>query len=223
MIGYSWGMGSRYNKLPAVAEVPTAPTPAVPTQGPSPPEASPVRRVEHPCPTCGRELDYISRYDRWYCYSCKAYAPASPVKHACPNCGATLRWIPQYGRWWCDGCRLYASSDLPAPRPGAPATAVPAATALATAGPSGPLVSPGPAIVVHLHRSPMSGIGLIALGLVMWLVYEVLVEFPVYLGMAPALRVPTDVGFLLRFSGFLFVALGTITGFLAARSRETET
>src|SRR6266705_1285430 len=29
----------------------------------------------HPCPTCSRELTYIARYRRWYCYHCRAYAP----------------------------------------------------------------------------------------------------------------------------------------------------
>jgi ssDNA-binding Zn-finger/Zn-ribbon topoisomerase 1 len=41
-------------------------------------EAQPktVQSAQHPCPTCGQELTYIPQYDRWYCYSCRAYAPA---------------------------------------------------------------------------------------------------------------------------------------------------
>src|SRR5437667_176584 len=72
-------------------------------------------RALHPCPTCGRELTYIARYRRWYCYHCRAYAPLSESKFACPTCGAALRWIGQYERWWCDSCRRYAPADLPKP------------------------------------------------------------------------------------------------------------
>src|SRR5207249_593907 len=53
-------------------------------------------RALHPCPTCGRELTYIARYRRWYCYHCPAYAPLSESKFPCPTCGAALRWIGQY-------------------------------------------------------------------------------------------------------------------------------
>jgi len=189
----------------AVAEAQEAPRPREPE----------VRRVEHPCPTCGRELDYISRYDRWYCHICRAYAPASSIKHACPSCGATLRWIEQYDRWWCDACRRYGSVDLPAPRPGSvsEAQAVTASTATTPAPVAAVLAVPA-----HKHRSPVGGIGLIGLGLGTWLAYEVLVEFPVFLGMTPIAAIPPDVGFLLRFSGFLFVALGAITGLAAAKS-----
>src|SRR5256712_11832534 len=53
------------------------------------PEVEPSRAL-HPCPTCGRELTYIARYRRWYCYHCRAYAPVSQSKFACPNCGAAV-------------------------------------------------------------------------------------------------------------------------------------
>ncbi|MGI0149733.1 MAG: hypothetical protein ACREDF_09420, partial [Thermoplasmata archaeon] len=100
---------------------PFTPAPIVAAPSPSPqdviPEASglPIARTLHPCPRCGRELTYISQYDRWYCYSCRTYAPRAKAKFACPTCGASLRWISQYERWWCDSCRRYAPSDLPKP------------------------------------------------------------------------------------------------------------
>ena len=32
----------------------------------TPEEKPPEKEVEHPCPTCGKELSYIDTYDRWY-------------------------------------------------------------------------------------------------------------------------------------------------------------
>ncbi len=45
-----------------------AETPPAPEDFPPPPP-------EAQCPYCGGELSYIEMYDRWYCYSCKRYAP----------------------------------------------------------------------------------------------------------------------------------------------------
>src|SRR5207245_952991 len=122
------------------------------------PAVEPMRAL-HPCPTCGRELTYIARYRRWYCYHCRAYAPASESRFACPTCGAALRWIGQYERWWCDSCRRYAPADLPKPESAAVVTATPAEAArplsYATALPA--------TSVTHRHRSPGSGIGLVGL------------------------------------------------------------
>ena len=28
---------------------------------------------KHPCQTCGKPLDYIEKYSRWYCYNCEKY------------------------------------------------------------------------------------------------------------------------------------------------------
>src|SRR5207245_2304702 len=120
------------------------------------PAVEPMRAL-HPCPTCGRELTYIARYRRWYCYHCRAYAPASESRFACPTCGAALRWIGQYERWWCDSCRRYAPADLPKPESAAVVTAMPAEAvkplSYATALPA--------TSVTHRHRSPGSGIGLV--------------------------------------------------------------
>jgi hypothetical protein len=53
--------------------------PARATQAPTRIQEQPVTRLEVakalPCPNCGRELTYISRYERLYCFSCGRYAP----------------------------------------------------------------------------------------------------------------------------------------------------
>lgn len=96
----------------------------------------------------------------------------------------------------------------------------PASQAVAVATAAAPAVTAKPIVVLHKHTSPGIGIGMIVLGLVLWLTFEVLVEFPVYLGMDPVTPIPQDVGFLLRFSGFLFIAVGAITGLATAKGRE---
>lgn len=192
---------------------PVRETPPVIVEAPKP-APSPPPRVEHPCPACGRELEYISQYDRWYCYSCKAYAPALSAKHACPNCGATMRWVERYARWWCDSCREYAPADLPAPRAtvGEIAAAQPAAQ-VAT------LTEAKPAIVVHRHHNPASGIGLAGLGLVMWVIYEVVVEVPRFFPVDLGITLQREYAFLLQFLGLLFVGVGVLVGLAALKDR----
>lgn len=179
-------------------------------------EAGP--KVEHPCPTCGRELSYISQYGRWYCYFCQKYAPSAISKNACPTCGNTLRWIDQYQRWWCDVCRKYAPADLPKPVKAAVAERVSRPSARVVAATSEGAV---PTVAVaHRHRNPSSGIGLIAFGVILYAVYEVLAVFPFALGYAPPVTVTADQAALLSFFGFLFVAGGALIGLLALRHRE---
>jgi hypothetical protein len=172
-------------------------------------------RVRHPCPTCGRELTFVPQYDRWYCYPCRAYAPKAKAKFACPNCGASLRWIAQYSRWWCDACRRYASADLPKPERTAatatPALAVSHATSTATATST---------TVVHRHRSPGSGIGLLGFGMVLFVIYEILVDLPAALSIRGGALIGPDVGFALRFFAFVFVAVGAILGLSAVRDQH---
>ncbi len=171
-------------------------------------------RAEHPCPSCGRELSYVSQYDRWYCYSCQRYAPAIQPKNACPNCGATLRWIERYERWWCDACQRYAPADLPRPRAATAVSAASAATQAATQARTKPA-----AAAVHKHHSPTSGIGLLGLGLALYVVYAVFVEFPTMFAMPVTLSLAPDVASTLRFFAFLFVAAGAMAGLWALRDR----
>jgi len=176
----------------------------------APPLHREVPRVEHPCPTCGRELTYVSQYNRWYCYDCRAYAPVAKSKNACPNCGATLRWIGQYERWWCDACRKYAPANLPRPQ-GTAAGAVESRLVAQEAT---------QAIPAHRHRNPGSGIGLVGLGLVLFVLYEIFVDLPAILSINVGFIVTSDVAFALRFFAFAFVAVGAIMGLAAVRDRH---
>jgi ribosomal protein S27AE len=203
-----------------VVEVPVRPTAqpfgTSPTIQVAPPTV-PVSRPDHPCPTCGRELTYISHYSRWYCYSCQRYAPAAKARHACPTCGSTMRWIDRYQRWWCDECGKYASADFPGPtatRPtveGASVVGVPVA-ASAAASVRG--------IVVHHHASPSTGIGLLVFGVFLYIVYAFFAYLGPAIGAAPSPSVTGDVSAVLQFSAFLLLAAGTILGLWAVRHRE---
>ncbi|UCF08893.1 MAG: isoleucine--tRNA ligase [Thermoplasmata archaeon] len=85
-----------------------------------PPEEEEVK----PCPTCGSDMKYVERYDRWYCRHCKKYAEKEAVEEEkyeepepveeggiiCPMCQATL---PEDATV-CDKC---GSSLVEAPPP----------------------------------------------------------------------------------------------------------
>ncbi len=172
-------------------------------------------RVEQPCPNCGRELSYIAQYNRWYCYSCRAYAPVARSKNACPNCGATLRWIDQYERWWCDSCRRYAPAYLPRPERGVVATQT-----AALPGQKSVEAAAVPSIAVHRHRSPGSGIGLMMMGLVLFVLYELLVDLPTALAFSTGIALTPDVEWGMRFFGFVFIAIGAMIGLFSVRDRR---
>ena len=196
---------------PSVIDV-TQPEPVVTV--PETPVIRPGPRIEHPCPTCGCELAYISQYNRWYCYNCRTYAPLVKPKNACPNCGATLRWIESYERWWCDSCRRYAPADLPKPE------RAPAAQAVVVEKPvAQPALQPA-TVLVHRHSSPGSGIGLMGFGIVLFVLHELLVDFPAVLPFNTGIAVSPDVAWGLRFFAFIFVAGGSILGLAALRDRH---
>jgi len=174
----------------------------------------------HPCPTCGRELTYIARYRRWYCYHCRTYAPVSESRFACPTCGAALRWISQYERWWCDSCRRYAPADLPRPESAQVVTAVVAATPAEVARPRSYATTLPATTVTHRHRSPGSGISFVGFGVILFVLYEMLVDLPVALSYSTGIAVAPDLAFGLRFFAFVFVALGAILGLSAVRDRR---
>jgi hypothetical protein len=181
------------------------------------PRSAPVfaqARGTHPCPTCSRELTYIALYRRWYCYQCRAYAPAGKSKFACPSCGAALRWIATYERWWCDACRRYAPADLPKPELEA------ASASVAGARPSAQVATFSTPTIVHRHRSPGSGIGLMEFGVVLFVVYEVLVDLPGVLSYSTGIVLSPDLAFGLRFFAFILVAVGAIMGLAAVRDRR---
>jgi len=174
----------------------------------------------HPCPTCGRELTYIARYRRWYCYHCRAYAPASESRFACPTCGAALRWIPQYERWWCDSCRRYAPADLPRPESAPVVTEGVAAAPAEAAKPLSYATALPATPVTHRHRSPGSGISFVGFGVILFVLYEMLVDLPSALSYSTGIAVTPDLAFGLRFFAFVFVALGAILGLSAVRDRR---
>jgi len=170
------------------------------------PRAAP--KAERPCPTCGRELTYISQYNRHYCYSCQRYAPAGArSKNACPTCGATMRWIDQHQRWWCDSCQKYASADLPPPSGAAPTAA------------AAPAAAPARAIIVHHHGSPAGGAGLVGFGLALYIVYAFFAYLGDMLGFVRPAGITPAMLDLLQFFAFLFVALGAIVGLYGLRDR----
>jgi predicted RNA-binding Zn-ribbon protein involved in translation (DUF1610 family) len=90
---------------PAPAAVPETPPAAAPIEAlkveppavvpepaaaPSPPLAAPPAvevKVEKPlpCPTCGKDLTYLAKYDRLYCYACGNYAPKAYGKEPPPE------------------------------------------------------------------------------------------------------------------------------------------
>jgi hypothetical protein len=132
------------------------------------------------------------------------------AKFACPNCGAALRWISQYSRWWCDACRRYAPADLPK---------LEGAVAQMATVPS-VAARPVAATIAHRHPSPGSAIGLVTIGLLLFVMYEVLVDLPAVLAVNTGLFVAPDVAFGLRFSAIFFVAVGAIVGLSAIRARR---
>jgi hypothetical protein len=176
------------------------------------PPTVPIVKAQHPCPTCGRELTFIPQYNRSYCYSCRLYAPKAKSKFACPTCGAALRWIPQYERWWCDSDRKYAPADLPRPE----RSGILATSAVAVARTTSTAV----AATVHRHRSPGNAIGLVGFGMVLLVLYELLVDLPAALASGSAPLLGLDVGFGLRFFGFLFLGFGIIMGLYAVRDQR---
>lgn len=80
------------------------------------------------CPYCECELTYVPKYDRWYCYKCRKYAPKEQPKPAaketkkCPSCGKDSQYIEKYQRWYCWSCQRYLPKDAsvqakPQPQP----------------------------------------------------------------------------------------------------------
>ncbi|UCE80943.1 MAG: hypothetical protein JSV94_00420 [Methanobacteriota archaeon] len=86
------------------------------------------------CPNCEQPLKWIEKYQRYYCYSCKKYAPVEkkiepeivaeetpeeapadepkpvvkedPVK-SCPVCSNEMKFIEKYSEWYCHVCKKY--------------------------------------------------------------------------------------------------------------------
>ena len=204
---------------PAV-EVAPPPKPE-PAPAPMPPPAVEIVAVKYPCPTCGRELSFIEKYGRFYCYSCKKYAPAR-VRNPCPNCGKELTYIAQYGRHYCPACGQYAPKEMTARILAARSMAVSAAMAAATA-PSAAAATRTATVAVHRHANPGGGIALMAAGLVALLLYGALWAIPTALNGAPYFTVgsassTSALGAVVELLGFLLLGLGAIMGLVRLRT-----
>lgn len=195
---------------PRVEEI--MPTPP-PREAPRPEPAAPpvtVTREENRCPTCGGELSHIEKYDRWYCYSCKQYAPPR-VKNPCPTCGKELSFIPTYQRWYCYAEGKYAPKDYLPARVERPAAAVASATTVT------PVVRP---VVIHKHGSPIGAVVLAALGLVVFILVQGLVVLPRILAGAPLAAMSAELEASLDFLWKLLFGLAIVAGALSLRSRK---
>jgi predicted RNA-binding Zn-ribbon protein involved in translation (DUF1610 family) len=209
---------------PAVEVIPAPkpPEPA-PTPAPAPPPAVEFVAVKNPCPTCGRELSYIEKYGRFYCYSCKKYAPAKP-KNPCPNCGKELTYIAQYGRHYCPACGQYAPKEMTAQILAARSAAV-AASMAAAARPATAAAARTVAIPVHHHASPGGGVALATAGLVVLLLYGVLWGIPTALNGQPyfslgSAEATRGLGAVVQLIGLLMVGLGVIVGLVRLRTTK---
>jgi len=66
-----------------------------------------LREESRTCEDCGADLMYVQKYDRWYCKSCRKYAPTDDGSHICPTCGGDTKFIEKYERWYCWNCKEY--------------------------------------------------------------------------------------------------------------------
>ncbi len=80
--------------------------------------AGPSAEAEKPayvkmCSSCGQPLKYIDKYQRYYCYGCRKYAPKDEKlkgpqeKKTCPECGGELRFIEKHNEYYCNACKKY--------------------------------------------------------------------------------------------------------------------
>ncbi len=102
------------------AEPQATPAEAAPKAMPEP-KPEPAEIKVRMCPSCGQPLKFIEKYSRYYCYSCKKYAPKEQVEakkqeapaakapegKKCPDCGADLKFIEKYSEWYCYACKKY--------------------------------------------------------------------------------------------------------------------
>ncbi len=106
-------------KPPVPAPAPAAPSaqPAIPATPAAPVApvivAPPKPQFVRMCTACGQPLKYIDKYQRFYCYGCKKYAPKDqklrgiPEVKKCPECGGDLRFIEKYNEHYCNSCKKY--------------------------------------------------------------------------------------------------------------------
>ncbi|MBN1677610.1 MAG: ATP-binding protein [Candidatus Thermoplasmatota archaeon] len=73
------------------------------------------------CPRCGKPLKWVEAYKRYFCYSCKKYAPIrkrglgkrsrawalSETPDSCPRCSFPLTYVHRYSDYYCPKCGRY--------------------------------------------------------------------------------------------------------------------
>ncbi len=130
------------------------------------------------------------------------------VQNACPTCGKELAYIPQYGRWYCYSCQSYAPSGTSSPVSTYPAqSSRQQATTAATK------------IRKQRQGNPMVGISLAIVGLLMFVVDELLYRAPAVFDI-PVLVTAPEIDFALRFLSIIFIALGLIAAIVLVRARR---
>ena len=189
---------------------PPKPAPAKPV-APVPVAARPAVRAAReakPCPTCGGALSYIRQYNKWYCYSCRKYAPEK-APDSCPTCGGPLEYVAQYERYYCYSCKKYAPEKA--------VQAAPAAAAQVVRMERAGAVAP-----VHTHGGIGAGVGLAVVALVMFMVLQVLFYIPTLPGsytIALSADTALYIFFLLQFLFGLFLVLAVMIGLVGLRKR----
>ncbi len=166
------------------------------------------------CSTCGRELSYIARYARYYCYDCGKYAPPRP-KHPCPNCGKSLTYVSQYRRHYCYGCSQYAPVELTVNILAESAVAVPGASAAApriarTTRPD----------VVPRHGSLIVPATISTIGLLLAAALHLLVALPLSAGEQPYINLDSRTAWLIEFLGLLLLGTGVVIALVRLRDRK---
>lgn len=68
------------------------------------------REQKRQCSKCRTPVEYIEKYNRFFCPKCKKYEPAKKpgLKTAtCPDCGGVLSFVKKYDNFYCFACKGY--------------------------------------------------------------------------------------------------------------------
>jgi len=164
------------------------------------------------CSTCGRELSYVARYARYYCYDCGKYAPPRP-KHPCPNCGKSLTYVSQYRRHYCYGCSQYAPVELTVNILAERAVVVPGSSAAARIAPT------TRSNVAPRHGSLIVPATISAIGLLLATAFHLLVALPLSAGEQPLINIDGRTAWLIEFLGLLLLGTGVVMALVRLRAR----
>ena len=71
------GQAPGYQQAPAQSAPYTQPSPEPIHIFIEVPVSQPAEKPGPACPSCGKDIQYVEQYRRWYCYGCSQYAPES--------------------------------------------------------------------------------------------------------------------------------------------------